>query len=53
MMPDAYNLRVGIIDKLAPDFAALHPGYFLLDEFQAACDKSRMVSRYVSRDEER
>jgi hypothetical protein len=27
--------------------------YRMLDEFLKACDKSRMVSRYVGRDEER
>ncbi len=48
------------IETIAPGYGCILHGrnvverhYKMLDEFLAACDKSRMVSRYVSRDEER
>src|SRR5580698_2554259 len=48
------------IETLAPGYGAILSGrnvvarhYRMLDEFLAASDKSRMVSRYVTRDEER
>jgi hypothetical protein len=63
---DAIRRGIGaIFDKLdietiAPGYGCILSGrnvverhYRMLDEFLAACDKSRMVSRYVTRDEER
>jgi flavorubredoxin len=48
------------IETIAPGYGCILRGrrlverhYRMLDEFLAACDKSRMASRYVSRDEER
>jgi hypothetical protein len=48
------------IETIAPGYGCILSGrnvverhYRMLDEFLAACDKSRMVSRYVTRDEER
>jgi len=48
------------IETIAPGYGAILSGrnvverhYRMLDEFLAASDKSRMVSRYVTRDEER
>jgi hypothetical protein len=48
------------IETIAPGYGCILRGrnvvarhYAMLDEFLQACDKSRMVSRYVSRDEER
>jgi hypothetical protein len=48
------------IETIAPGYGCILRGrnvvarhYAMLDEFLKACDKSRMVSRYVSRDEER
>jgi flavorubredoxin len=48
------------IETLAPGYGCVLRGrkvverhYRMLDEFLAACDKSKMVSRYVTRDEER
>jgi hypothetical protein len=48
------------IETIAPGYGCILRGravverhYQMLDEFLKACDKSRMVSRYVSRDEER
>jgi hypothetical protein len=48
------------IETIAPGYGCVLRGrnvvarhYAMLDEFLKACDKSRMVSRYVSRDEER
>jgi hypothetical protein len=48
------------IETIAPGYGAILRGhkvvarhYRMLDEFLASCDKSRAVSRYVSRDEER
>src|SRR5581483_7929026 len=48
------------IETIAPGYGCILRGrnvverhYKMLDEFLAACDKSRMVSRYVTRDEER
>ncbi|MGA8613905.1 MAG: hypothetical protein WB760_19975 [Xanthobacteraceae bacterium] len=48
------------IETLAPGYGCILRGrgvverhYRMLDEFLKACDKSRMVSRYVTRDEER
>ncbi len=48
------------IETIAPGYGCVLRGrevvarhYRMLDEFLKACDKSRMVSRYVSRDEER
>ena len=48
------------IETIAPGYGCILSGravvarhYAMLDEFLKACDKSRMVSRYVSRDEER
>ncbi len=48
------------IETIAPGYGCILRGrnvvaqhYRMLDEFLAASDKSRMVSRYVSRDEER
>jgi hypothetical protein len=48
------------IETIAPGYGCILRGrnvvarhYKMLDEFLKACDKSRMVSRYVSRDEER
>jgi hypothetical protein len=48
------------IETIAPGYGCILSGrnvverhYGMLDEFLAACDKSRMVSRYVTRDEER
>ena len=48
------------IETIAPGYGCILSGrkvverhYRMLDEFLKACDKSRMVSRYVSRDEER
>jgi hypothetical protein len=48
------------IETIAPGYGPILSGrnvverhYRMLDEFLAACDKSRMVSRYVTRDEER
>ena len=46
--------------SIAPSYGCILRGravvarhYRMLDEFLKACDKSRMVSRYVTRDEER
>src|SRR4029077_12332206 len=48
------------VETIAPGYGCVLRGrnvvarhYAMLDEFLKACDKSRMVSRYVSRDEER
>ena len=48
------------VETIAPGYGCILRGrnvvarhYAMLDEFLKACDKSRMVSRYVSRDEER
>jgi hypothetical protein len=48
------------IETIAPGYGCILSGravvkrhYAMLDEFLKSCDKSRMVSRYVSRDEER
>jgi flavorubredoxin len=48
------------IETIAPGYGCILRGrsvverhYRMLDEFLKACDKSRMVSRYVTRDEER
>src|SRR5579883_4099 len=48
------------IETIAPGYGCILSGrnvverhYRMLDAFLAACDKSRMVSRYVTRDEER
>ena len=48
------------IETIAPGYGCILRGrsvverhYCMLDEFLKACDKSRMVSRYVTRDEER
>jgi hypothetical protein len=48
------------IETIAPGYGCILRGrkveerhYKMLDEFLAACDKSKMVSRYVTRDEER
>lgn len=48
------------IETIAPGYGCILRGkaliqrhYQMLDDFLAACDKSRMVSRYVTRDEER
>ncbi len=48
------------IETIAPGYGCILRGrnvvkrhYQMLDEFLKACDKSRMVSRYVTRDEER
>lgn len=48
------------IETIAPGYGCILRGrnvvarhYAMLDEFLKSCDKSRMVSRYVSRDEER
>ena len=48
------------VETLAPGYGCILRGkklverhYQMLDDFLAACDKSRMVSRYVTRDEER
>jgi flavorubredoxin len=48
------------IETIAPGYGCILSGrkvverhYKMLDEFLAACDRSRMVSRYVTRDEER
>ena len=48
------------IETLAPGYGCILRGrkvvarhYQMLDDFLKACDKSRMVSRYVTRDEER
>jgi hypothetical protein len=48
------------IETLAPGYGCILRGrslverhYRMLDEFLKACDRSRMVSRYVTRDEER
>jgi hypothetical protein len=48
------------IETIAPGYGCILSGrnavarhYQMLDDFLAACDKSRMVSRYVTRDEER
>jgi hypothetical protein len=48
------------IETIAPGYGCILSGrnvvkrhYQMLDDFLAACDKSKMVSRYVSRDEER
>jgi hypothetical protein len=48
------------IETLAPGYGCILRGrkvvarhFRMLDEFLKACDKSRMVSRYVTRDEER
>src|ERR1700683_1958127 len=48
------------IETIAPGYGCILPGrrlverhYRMLDEFLKASDKSRMVSRYVTRDEER
>jgi flavorubredoxin len=48
------------IETLAPGYGCILRGrkvvarhFQMLDEFLKACDKSRMVSRYVTRDEER
>src|SRR5580658_889837 len=48
------------IECIAPGYGCILRGrsvverhYRMLDEFLKACDKSRMVSRYVTRDEER
>src|SRR5262249_21347634 len=48
------------IETIAPGYGAILRGrrvverhYRMLDEFLAASDKSRMASRYVTRDEER
>jgi flavorubredoxin len=48
------------IETIAPGYGCILSGravvarhYAMLDELLKACDKSRMVSRYVSRDEER
>jgi hypothetical protein len=48
------------IECIAPGYGCILRGrnvvarhYKMLDEFLKACDKSRMVSRYVTRDEER
>jgi hypothetical protein len=48
------------IETIAPGYGCILSGrnvverhYRMLDEFLAACDKSRMVSRYVTRNEER
>jgi hypothetical protein len=48
------------IETIAPGYGCILRGrslverhYRMLDEFLKACDKSRMVSRYVARDEER
>jgi hypothetical protein len=48
------------IECIAPGYGCILRGrnvvarhYQMLDDFLKACDKSRMVSRYVSRDEER
>jgi hypothetical protein len=48
------------IETVAPGYGCILRGpsvverhYRMLDEFLKACDKSRMVSRYVTRDEER
>ncbi len=48
------------IETIAPGYGCVLRGrsvvkrhYKMLDEFLKACDKSRMVSRYVTRDEER
>jgi flavorubredoxin len=48
------------IETIAPGYGCILRGrnavarhYAMLDEFLRSCDKSRMVSRYVTRDEER
>jgi hypothetical protein len=48
------------IETIAPGYGCILRGrkvvarhFQMLDEFLRACDKSRMVSRYVTRDEER
>jgi hypothetical protein len=48
------------VETIAPGYGCILRGrevvkrhYKMLDEFLKACDKSRMVSRYVTRDEER
>jgi hypothetical protein len=48
------------VETIAPGYGCILSGrgvverhYKMLDEFLKACDKSRMVSRYVTRDEER
>jgi hypothetical protein len=48
------------IETIAPGYGCILRGrkvvarhYQMLDDFLKACDKSRMVSRYVTRDEER
>ena len=48
------------IETIAPGYGCILSGrnvvarhYQMLDDFLAACDKSKMVSRYVTRDEER
>jgi hypothetical protein len=48
------------VETIAPGYGCVLRGrkvvqrhYKMLDEFLKACDKSRMVSRYVTRDEER
>jgi hypothetical protein len=48
------------VETIAPGYGCILQGrevvarhYQMLDEFLKACDKSRMVSRYVTRDEER
>ena len=48
------------VETIAPGYGCILSGrnviarhYQMLDDFLAACDKSRMVSRYVTRDEER
>jgi len=48
------------VETIAPGYGCILRGrtvvarhYAMLDEFLKACDKSRMVSRFVSRDEER
>jgi hypothetical protein len=48
------------IETIAPGYGCILRGrkvvqrhYKMLDEFLKACDKSRMISRYVTRDEER
>ena len=48
------------IETIAPGYGCVLRGrkvvarhYKMLDEFLKSCDKSRMVSRYVTRDEER
>src|SRR5205085_6908201 len=48
------------VETIAPGYGCILRGrkvvarhYRMLDEFLKACDKSRMVSRYVTRDEER